>query len=70
MPKMNGLSLAGKIHELNPELPIILCSGFSETVTAENAREHGLHRFLMKPVRKFDIAAAIDKALHSCQAVS
>jgi len=70
MPKMNGLSLTGKIHQLNPELPIIICSGFSETITAENAREHGLHQFLMKPVRKFDIAAAIDKALHCYQEVS
>lgn len=64
MPKMNGLQLVEQIRGLNPGLPIILCSGYSETINCNNFREHGVNLFLMKPVRKFDIATAIRKVLY------
>jgi CheY-like chemotaxis protein len=65
MPKMNGLVLAKKIREINSDIPIILCSGFSEEVTADNAKDKGLQDYLMKPARKHDIAMAAHKALQA-----
>lgn len=50
MPRMTELQLATEIRALKPELPIILCSGYSEAVTPEEALQAGVHRFLAKPV--------------------
>ncbi|MGE4403741.1 MAG: ATP-binding protein [Desulfobulbus sp.] len=64
MPKLNGLALLENIRSRGIEIPFILCSGFSEEITSENARQKGLHQYLMKPVRKYDIALAVYKTLH------
>jgi signal transduction histidine kinase/ActR/RegA family two-component response regulator len=59
MPRMTGLQLAAEINLLRPKLPIILCSGYSEAVTAEEARQVGVRRFLAKPVDMRLLAMAI-----------
>lgn len=50
MPGMNGAYLAECLHETNPDLPIVLVSGYSCTVTEENAAEYGFAAALSKPV--------------------
>ena len=59
MPRQTGLQLAAEISNMRPELPIILCSGYSEAVTTEEAREAGVRRFLAKPVDMRLLATAI-----------
>jgi CheY-like chemotaxis protein len=49
MPQMTGEALARAVRQLRPDLPLILCTGFSETMTAEHARELGIDAYLMKP---------------------
>ncbi len=63
MPRMTGLQLAAEISALKPELPIILCSGYSEAVTPEEAEKAGVHRFLAKPVDMRLLAIAIREIL-------
>jgi two-component system cell cycle sensor histidine kinase/response regulator CckA len=63
MPVMNGLQLAEKVHLINPDFPVILCSGYSEKVIVENVSSHGLDYFLAKPICKADLARAIHSAL-------
>jgi DNA-binding NtrC family response regulator len=48
MPKMTGLQLAGQVHALRPDLPIILCSGYSEALAMEKIQQHVVRRFLAK----------------------
>jgi CheY-like chemotaxis protein len=50
MPKLTGEMLAVKIHEFKPELPVILCTGFSETMNIERAEKAGINALLLKPV--------------------
>ena len=50
MPRMTGLQLAVEVHARRSNLPVILCSGYSEAVTPEEAHEAGVTRFLAKPV--------------------
>lgn len=69
MPEMTGLELARKIHQWRPELPVLLCTGFSDAITAESQREAGVERVLMKPVTRQEMAAAIRKVLDSRKAV-
>ncbi|MEN8143302.1 MAG: ATP-binding protein, partial [Thermodesulfobacteriota bacterium] len=50
MPIMTGLDLSKEMMEIRPDIPIILCSGYSSVVTEEVAKEIGIKRFAKKPV--------------------
>ncbi len=65
MPKMSGADLAQRILSVRPDLPILLCSGFSETLDAQKAFDLGIREFLVKPVAKTDLAAAVARCLES-----
>jgi signal transduction histidine kinase/ActR/RegA family two-component response regulator len=64
MPRMTGIQLADRVSRLlRPGLPIILCSGYSEAVTMEEAKRCGVHRFLAKPVDMQLLARAVREIL-------
>lgn len=63
MPNMTGIDLAEKIIQLNPDLPIIMCTGFSELITPEQAQAVGIREVLFKPVARWQLAMAVRKAL-------
>lgn len=63
MPGMTGMVLARELLELCPDIPIILCTGYSEQVTRDRAREIGVGEFLMKPLIVRDLAKAIRRLL-------
>ena len=63
MPRMTGLQLASEIMVSHPNVPIILCSGYSEAVTLEEALEAGVRRFMAKPVDMRLLATAIREIL-------
>jgi signal transduction histidine kinase/DNA-binding response OmpR family regulator len=63
MPGLTGADLSLRVHAVRPEIPIILCSGFSELIDGDKARELGIQTFLMKPILRKDLAEAIRKAL-------
>jgi CheY-like chemotaxis protein len=50
MPQLTGEALAQALRGIRPTLPIILCTGFSETMTAEKAQALGIDAFCLKPV--------------------
>ena len=63
MPDMTGVELARHILALRPDIPIILCTGFSHMIDAEGARAAGIRAFAMKPLTKREIATTIRKVL-------
>ena len=63
MPGMTGTELARELLDIRPDLPIILCTGFSELVTPEEARRIGIREFIMKPIITREIAEAIRRTL-------
>jgi len=63
MPAMTGLSLAKEILKIRPELPIILCTGFSEQVNEESAKAIGIKAFIMKPILMQEMAKILRKVL-------
>jgi PAS domain S-box-containing protein len=63
MPQMTGVELAADFIKVRPELPIILCSGYSESVSPDTARELGIREFLSKPVSISDFSRAIRRVL-------
>ncbi|WP_300456756.1 ATP-binding protein [Desulfobacula sp.] len=52
MPTLTGLGLAIKIKEIRPDIPVIICTGFSEQINKNNYQDMGIDGFLMKPVNK------------------
>ncbi|MGA2333113.1 MAG: PAS domain S-box protein [Syntrophales bacterium] len=63
MPNMTGSELAQQLMRIRPDIPVILCTGFSEEVTQEKARAIGVREFIMKPIVRRQIAEAIRRAL-------
>jgi PAS domain S-box-containing protein len=63
MPNMSGVELASEIRRLRADIPIILCTGFSEMVTPEKARAMGIQKLMMKPLAVTDMAETIRSVL-------
>jgi PAS domain S-box-containing protein len=59
MPKMTGADLAGEILAIRADMPIILCTGFSDGFDEDKAKASGIGGFLMKPVAMRDLALAL-----------
>jgi CheY-like chemotaxis protein len=67
MPKLTGLQLGLKIKEIREDIPIIICSGFSENISHEKARQNGFQAFIMKPVIMSELAEIIRSVLDDQQ---
>jgi PAS domain S-box-containing protein len=63
MPHLTGLELAQKVLALKANLPIILCTGFSELINKEQARAIGIRAYLMKPVSVRELAMTVHQIL-------
>ena len=63
MPHMTGLQLAGKIKSICPDMPIIICTGFSDQISESFIKEIGIQGYIVKPILIKQMASAIRKAL-------
>lgn len=52
MPGLTGVEISKAILELRPAMPILLITGYSEKITAENAKSFGLSGFFSKPINE------------------
>ena len=52
MPGLTGVEITQSILELRPELPVLLITGYSEKISAENAESFGLSGFFPKPINE------------------
>ena len=62
MPGLTGLELAKRALEIKPAIPIFLCSGYNEIVTAQTAKSIGISEYLTKPVNFNSLASLICEA--------
>ncbi|MBW2144654.1 MAG: PAS domain S-box protein [Deltaproteobacteria bacterium] len=63
MPIMTGEMLAKELMNIRPDLPIILCTGYSEELSEKRAKELGIKEFAMKPLEIRDLANTVRKVL-------
>ncbi len=63
MPVLSGMELAEKMQRLRPDIPIILCTGFSERINREMGVGAGFRECIMKPVVKSELALAMRRVL-------
>jgi len=63
MPDMTGIELAKEIVAIRPDMPVILSTGFSHLVGADEAKAAGIRAFTMKPLTKGEIARTVRNVL-------
>lgn len=62
MPNMTGLELAAEIHRIRPEIPVILCTGFSDHIV-QHLGHSGVKTILSKPILMGQLAETLNKFL-------
>ena len=65
MPKMTGERLAQELISIRSEIPIILCTGFSEQINEQKAKVIGIKAFLMKPLTLNRLAKTVRAVMDS-----
>ena len=63
MPYLTGSELASELMAIRPDIPVIIITGYSETITAKDARRLGIREYLTKPLVASDLNTAIRKQL-------
>jgi FixJ family two-component response regulator len=63
MPNMTGDRLAKELMQIRADIPIVLCTGYSERIAKESAETIGIKEFIMKPLAMKELADAIRNAI-------
>ncbi len=63
MPNMTGDRLAAEMMLIRPDIPVILCTGYSKKISDKRASELGIRAFVLKPMIKKDLAKTIREVL-------
>ncbi len=63
MPDLTGTELARAMLKVNPDLPIILSTGYSSTIDEDGAYEVGIKSFVSKPLDKRKLAEEVRRVL-------
>ncbi|GIX47811.1 MAG: hybrid sensor histidine kinase/response regulator [Candidatus Tectimicrobiota bacterium] len=63
MPNLTGDRLAQELRRLRPDIPIVLCTGFSAMLTEARARELGIDALLLKPLTAEELSRTLRRVL-------
>jgi signal transduction histidine kinase/ActR/RegA family two-component response regulator len=69
MPNMTGDKLSVELMKIRPDIPVVLCTGFSRKISDETVAGIGIKGFVHKPVAKADLAKIIRKVLDEVQKI-
>jgi len=65
MPEIMGTDLAALILEINPDLPVILTTGYTSNLTADSVRALGIRELLLKPFSFHSLGTTVHQVLAS-----
>ncbi|MDY6950754.1 MAG: PAS domain S-box protein [Thermodesulfobacteriota bacterium] len=63
MPQMTGDRLASEMMKVRPDIPVILCTGYSTQISKEKAKGLGIRGFAMKPIVTRELAEMVRQVL-------
>ena len=63
MPHMTGVDFFGQLRKIRPDIPAIICTGFSTLIDESQAKKIGFGAYLAKPISKLALAHAVRKVL-------
>ncbi len=67
MPNTTGDILASELIKIRPDIPVILCTGYSKNISDESVAEIGIKAIAYKPIVKADLAKTVRKVLDDAQ---
>ncbi|NIA31678.1 MAG: response regulator, partial [Actinobacteria bacterium] len=67
LPEMTGKEMAMTMLKIRPDLPVVLCTGYSDTVTKEEAKEIGIREFVLKPISLREMPKIVRRVLDESQ---
>jgi CheY-like chemotaxis protein len=67
MPRMTGIQFAGEVISIRSDIPVIICTGFSERITRGKSKSMGIKGLLMKPVVMSDLAQMVRNVIDAEQ---
>jgi CheY-like chemotaxis protein len=68
MPGMTGSNLAEKLHQLRPDLPVILNTGYTAALHSDQLQAFGIRKILLKPLSIETLAEAVRSVLKEASA--
>lgn len=63
MPHLDGFGLARQIKKINPDISIVMATGFSHSLTKEKCRDAGIEKMVMKPMTASELSSVVEKAM-------
>jgi len=63
MPGLTGYELARRLMSLRADIPVILCTGYTDTITVETALAGGVRAFILKPLNSLSLAETLRSVL-------
>jgi len=63
MPKINGVEAIGYFRKEYPSVPVIVITGFPDTTLAVSLMKQGVKDYIVKPVEKEKLLAAVKKVV-------
>jgi CheY-like chemotaxis protein len=60
---MTGDQLVQEILKIRPDIPTILCTGFSEKIEKEKVKQMGIDQYIEKPINRSDLAKMVRNVL-------
>ncbi|NLD39591.1 MAG: response regulator [Desulfatiglans sp.] len=63
MPKMTGFDLTRRVKALRADIPVILCTGYSDLIDEQRAAEAGIAKYIMKPLALYNVAETVRRVL-------
>jgi DNA-binding NtrC family response regulator len=68
MPGMDGMELQGRLKEADPELTVVVMTGYASVETAVQALKRGAYDYITKPVDPDELSHLVEKAIEHRQA--
>ena len=65
MPEIMGTDLAALILEINPDMPVILTTGYTSNLTSDSVRALGIRELLLKPFSFHSLGTTVHQVLAS-----
>ncbi len=63
LPDLRGDQFAKKVSTINPDIPIIICTGYSECISREEIDSLGIKGILEKPFKLFEMREMLQRIL-------
>ncbi|MBU1234281.1 MAG: PAS domain-containing protein [Proteobacteria bacterium] len=64
MPELTGAELAVAVMQIDPKIPVIMCTGYSSVMSERDALAMGIRRYVFKPVRGPELVNAVQEVLN------